>query len=476
MKTISVRNILVLCTILFVGCHDSTSPEDLPPVRFVAGADASDTVLSQLSQALVVEVNDGGSPLSGAVVRFQSVSVEPPGTWGEMSAYVAPPDRDDFGDFLADTTDENGRAFALVQLGTRAGDARIVVTVPDLGMEDTAHFTVLPGNAYAVIAEPSDTAIFIGESFVPRGRIVDKLNNPIDSSLSYRAVGSAVTFADGVVKGVHGGSSRLIASYESLADTAIVGVVPEATFAAIDRGAVVTMKTNGTGYQVLVPASLSRSPYTTDWTASGDEVVFDHTGSDPGPIEAVNMAGDVRAVSDATQWGLYPEVSPDGSWVYYARGTGGWALYRVHTDGSGEEKVPVNTPASDVAPSLAPDGKRLVYVVAGPDALELLDLTTGASTDMHTGGHTPAWSPKGNLIAYVVPFGGLYVVAPDGSGIRRIGDAGSSYDLGIDWSPDGQWIIARNNSYNRLELIDVESGTAFPIPATSGFRGPSWKP
>lgn len=468
---------ILLGTALLGACNDSTSPEDFPPIRLVAGTDASDTVLAQLTQALVVEVNDDGGPLPGTVVRFQSVPTEPPSAWGEMSAYVAPPDRNDFGTFLSDTTDENGRAFALVRLGKKAGRAGIVITVPDLGVEDTAHFTVLPGSPYAVIASPSDTAIFVGQSFVPQSRIIDRLNNPIDSSVSYRAVGSAVTFDDGVVKGARLGAGRLIASYRTLEDTAFVGVIPEATFAAIDRDAVITMKTDGSGYRVLAPASVSRNPYTTDWTASGDEVVFDHTSDYVGPIEAVNLAGAVRTISDASKWALYPEVSPDGGWVYFARGTGGWALYRVHTDGTGEEEIPISTPAADVAPSVAPDGDRLVYVVAGPDRLMLLDLATGVSTDMNISGHTPAWSPGGRLIAYVVPYtDGLHVVAPDGSGNRRIGDAQSSYDLGIDWSPDGMWIIARNQSHDVLELVDVESGAAFPIPNTAGFRGPSWRP
>jgi hypothetical protein len=37
---------------------------------------------------------------------------------------------------------------------------------------------------------------------------------------------------------------------------------------------------------------------------------------------------------------------------------------------------------------------------------------------------------------------------------------GNIYSSSIDWSPDGRWLVARNQNRNRLELIN-------PAPATS---------
>jgi hypothetical protein len=463
---------------LFGACNDSTSPGDFPPVRLVAGADASDTVTAVLTQALVVEVNDDGGPLSGAVVRFQSVPIDPQNTWGGMTALVSAPDREAFGGFLADTTDENGRAVALVMLGTKAGIASIVVTVPDIGAEDTAHFTVKPGNPYSVVALPHDTALYVGGSFVPRSTVVDRYQNPIEGLVEYRAIGQAVSYGDGKVSAVQLGKGQLIAAFDSLADTTTVSVVPMMTFGAIRGGQVVMANADGSGYRVLVPAVPGPSPYTTDWTPSGDGLVFDHGGGS-GPIDMVDLDGTVQTLSASDEWGLYPEVSPDESWVYFSRGDYSWDLFRVHLDGSGEEAVPMNTPSSDVAPSLAPDGKQLVYVVTDPgrDHLMLLDLTTGVTTDLGIFGHTPAWSPDGSRIAYISSTDyTLHTVAPDGSDDRNVGAADSHYDFGIDWSPDSDWLIARNSSHNYLEIVGATSGVNFPLTFTAGYRGPSWKP
>ena len=131
-----------------------------------------------------------------------------------MGAYVSPPDRDQFGTFLSDTTDENGRAYALVQLGVAAGTAAIVVTVPDIGAEDTAHFTVKAGSPASVIALPQDTALYVGRSFSPRSTIVDSYQNPVEGPVTYRVIGSAVTFADGNVSAVQLGRGLLIASFD----------------------------------------------------------------------------------------------------------------------------------------------------------------------------------------------------------------------------------------------------------------------
>jgi dipeptidyl aminopeptidase/acylaminoacyl peptidase len=477
MKVSSIAPFLLLFFALLAGCDDSTRPGDFPPIRLVAGADASDTVLSVLTQALIVEVNGEGGPMPGTVVRFQGVPTNPNDTWGTMTALISPPDRNAFGSFISDTTDENGRAFALVQLGTKAGIASIVVTVPDIGAEDTAHFTVMPGNPYSVVALPSDTSLYVGNSFTPRSTVTDRYQNPIDGDVAYSTVGEAVAFADGKAKAVHIGRSLLIAAFDSLKDTTTISVVPMMTFGAIRGQEVVMANADGSGYRVLAPAG-SGSPYTTDWTPSGDGLVFDH-GYGSGPIDIAELDGTVRTLNASDEWGLYPEVSPDGSWVYFSRGSYDWNLYRVHLDGTGEEAVPMNTPRSDVAPSLSPDGKRLVYVLTDPgrDHLMLLDLNSGETTDLNIFGHSPAWSPDGSQIAYLQSTDfTLHVVKPDGSDDRSIGAGNDRYDFGIDWSPDSKWVIARNSTRNYLELVEAASGLTFPLGFTAGYRGPSWKP
>jgi WD40 repeat protein len=474
MKTGFVGSVLLLGAALVVGCKDSTRPGDFPPIRFSAGADATDTVRSVLTQALVVEVNDGGSPLSGAVVRFESV----PAQAGQgMGAYVSRLELNQFGPFLADTTDENGRAYALVQLGTVAGTAAIVVTIPDIGAEDTAHFTVKAGNPYSVLALPRDTALYVGHSFAPHSIVVDRYQNPVEGPVGYRAIGPAVTFTNGKVSAVQLGRGQLIASFDSLADTTTVSVIPEMTFGALRGGLVVMANADGSEYRELTTAW---SPFTTDWDPTGEILAYDEMGGNAGTIKTVDVNGTVMTIGAVEAHGLYPEFSPDGAWVYYARGDWNFSIYRARPDGSVDEALPVTSQPNAVSPSLSPDGKRLVFSTGDWGQLAIVDIATGEWSYVNGAlGTSPAWSPDGSRIAYVATASDgarLHTVAPDGSDNHRVGDETSSYDVGIDWSPDGKWIIARNNARNCLEIVDATSDVAFPLGFTLGYRGPSWRP
>jgi len=470
---------LLLATACLTACGDSsTEPEAHEPITVIAGAEATDTVGAQLLQALVVQVRDPQQRLAvGAVVRFETTPVDASQASKGYRAYVSPLDQRLPDIFAVDSTDDGGKARVLVSFGTKAGPASVIVTVPELGLIDTVEYTVLPGNAVEVTASPHDTTIYVGDHFTLRSAIVDRFQNPREGNMTFRVVGSAIKMDGAVVTGVVSGSGKLIVSADSLADTASVSVIPETSIAAIMGRDIVTFNSDGSGYRVLATVPTSENPpYTADWLQSGNGVVFDHAGG--GPLSTVDLAGSLRVATAIDEWGLYPETSPDGAWIYYSRNTGSWRLYRIHPDGTGEEAVRMNTPLEDVAPSVSPDGKQLVYVIVGgygSDRLMLLDLSTGVSTDLHINGHSPAWSPSGDLIAFVTP-AGLQVVTPTGTGLRTIGASSNSYDFGIDWSPDGQWVIARNATRNQLELINAQSGAIVPLTFTNGFRGPTWKP
>ncbi len=99
--------------------------------------------------------------------------------------------------------------------------------------------------------------------------------------------------------------------------------------------------------------------------------------------------------------------------------------------------------------SSSPDGKQLVLSLElsqdGPSDLYLLDLDSGKLKQLTDNGVavSPAWSPKGGLIAYSADRGPagqtgswLHLIAPDGScdiAISQLNDA--SY---ATWAPDGR--------------------------------------
>ena len=62
-----------------------------------------------------------------------------------------------------------------------------------------------------------------------------------------------------------------------------------------------------------------------------------------------------------------------------------------------------------------------------------------------------------------------------GQGHRQLG-TGTAYDFGIDWSPDDQWMVARDMASGHLEVIRVATGERIPLPYSLGMHDPAWKP
>ncbi len=171
---------------------------------------------------------------------------------------------------------------------------------------------------------------------------------------------------------------------------------------------------------------------------------------------------DEKPILPLTGLDYSPSVSRDGTWVVFTSERSGSAdIYRVHSDGTGLERL-TNDPAFDDQAVLSPDGKTLAFVStrkSGRAHLWLMDMQTRKChllpKDPGSGFH-PAWSPDGKWLAFSSDNGrfaghmpgrwektqslSVYVVRVDGSGLRRItrgrGVAGS-----LQWSPDGKQLF-----------------------------------
>jgi Tol biopolymer transport system component len=124
------------------------------------------------------------------------------------------------------------------------------------------------------------------------------------------------------------------------------------------------------------------------------------------------------------------------------------------SDGGGLHRVTTNTVGShDIPGDFAPGGGRIVFLrgtvpdteagtlyVIGTDGTGLHAITPkGFAEDFGS------WSPDGRWILFSSTHAKLFVVHPDGTGLRRIPvahRAGPAYAFQPTWSPDGTGILA----------------------------------
>ena len=96
------------------------------------------------------------------------------------------------------------------------------------------------------------------------------------------------------------------------------------------------------------------------------------------------------------------------------------------------------------SPSFSPDGARLAYVSDQTGVPQVWVVQTGGGAPVQvTKGNDPVgrvvWSPDGEWLALsIAPGGGMntqiYVVHPDGSGLRRLTDGGKETNNLGDWT------------------------------------------
>ena len=198
--------------------------------------------------------------------------------------------------------------------------------------------------------------------------------------------------------------------------------------------------------------------------------------------------GGVRRLTRYRYEDVAPTWSPDGSRLAFARRverSGLVAIYTIRSDGTGLRRITVRPAGFHSAPAWSPDGRGIAFTVDEGTARIPLYLVNADGThprrvariaDQAQG---PQWSPDGRLIAVtgltgcggpcVIP--ALYVVRPDGSGLRKLADnMGGS----LAWSPDGRWLAV---AAGPIVLLDPRSGaTRELVGGDATHASPDWQP
>ena len=184
-----------------------------------------------------------------------------------------------------------------------------------------------------------------------------------------------------------------------------------------------------------------------------------------------------------------PAWSPDGREIAFAGiGLSGNQDIYVVDVGAGTTRRITRDPSVDGMPTWSPDGRTIAFTRGqqAHAALWIVDLSNGRLrlVTNREGGDDPAWSPDGATIAFSgsaanASGSDLWLVHPDGSGLRRLADA-AVQDASPTWSPDGSHIaFAAFRSDARPPVTDidvVDVGTGHVVVLASGLDDPAWSP
>jgi Tol biopolymer transport system component len=352
-------------------------------------------------------------------------------------------------------------------------------------------FNPLDQPGLRVVVLPADTAVYAGAQYRARGRMLNQYGDLYPSEhIDFGGADAAASVSGaGVVSGETIGRARVIARRGDLADTSWVSVVPQGTLAfslLADPSFVDLINLDGSGFQRILTAGQFRGGAPA-WLPQGDGFVYQEAtpgGAGSSVLYFADLAGNRRIllpVHGDFADEKYARVSRDG-WVYFRWQEG--EIWRVRVDGSSLERAGVtDTLTGDTHPDPSPDGTRLVLASSRfPEGIRLVirDLASGAEQSLGVQGLLPRWSPSGDRIAYwsgdvFSQRGAIYLIQPDGSGNQRLSPLGKEYrPEGLDWSPDGEWLVARADT--TLELIQTSTGTALPLAYSRDHNWAAFRP
>ena len=480
---------LIGATLAVASCHDSAGPSEpvrgAPGLQLISGFDVTDTVTAKPPTALVVEVRDSMGVIAprGTLVRFTASGMLAEGLTSASFASVV--------DAMTDST---GRVAVLVQLGTVPGPARIGIWAPQIGEQDTARYTVLPGAPSRIVLAPLDTAMYVGRTFTMRGSVVDRFDNVRSNEpLAYGGSSAGLSVSgSGVVSASAIGRYALTATSGDLSASNAVSVVPQGTLAAMlivdNQQHVVSVELDGSGYRDLTGAYFSYADgMAARWIPGTSTIVYTGVAGGNQVLLTVDQAGKIGTFLPNPPTTMANPADPSPSRhapvLYFSAYDSRcpmfvFCLFRSGIDGTAPELLRALVSPYDFnwRAAAAPDGSKVAYSELGT-MIRVFDYATKTVLPWRIYGDYPAWSPDGAHIAFVGGGGHLWLIDPDGTNQQLVTPLDHYYFEGapVSWSPDGKWLIALGYPTYRLELVEVATGNALPLGYTSTYVAADWK-
>jgi len=200
-----------------------------------------------------------------------------------------------------------------------------------------------------------------------------------------------------------------------------------------------------------------------------------------------------RVTKSGSKVDFDPDFSPDGRWIVFRsergrqppdpHGVGYDAIFVVRIDGTHLRQI--NPPSGGLFPAWSPRGDEIAFsgAVAGNPQVDDIQLMTpnGENVrDLGVPGEAAAWSPDGSHIAYDSHRAdgnwAVWVIGADGSSPRQLTfpvltpPAGMNGDLTGAWSPDGTKIAYSSVTDGDREL-DVMNADGSEQRRLTNWRG-----
>jgi TolB protein len=224
------------------------------------------------------------------------------------------------------------------------------------------------------------------------------------------------------------------------------------------------------------------------WSPDGKWIAFNSYRA--GNPDAYLIDADGQNLKElSTRQGLNtsPNWAPDGNSLAVTMSRGGDPeLYLIDRGGRILRRL-TYSPGVDTSPSFSPNGQQIVFISdrAGTPEVYLMDIT-GANVQRLTYGQwsdAPAWSPKGDWIAYERQRSegryDVYVLDPSGRNNHVISEAGARNE-NPSWSSDGRFIAYSSDRDGNKAKICTMGGDGSSPHCVSTLGGesftPSWGP
>ena len=162
-----------------------------------------------------------------------------------------------------------------------------------------------------------------------------------------------------------------------------------------------------------------------------------------------------------TGWVSVPRSVPDGKWIVYESDAAGTiSLWKTSIDGGAETRL-TNRITED--PAVSPDGKLIACFYYPGAGVKLAVIPIEGGDPIHEFGvdpavrdKTPAWTPDGRAITYVVNRGGtsnIWSQPLAGGAPFALTDFKGDQIFAFDWARDGRLLVSRGTTPHDVVLI-----------------------